>query len=62
MKPTNRRPTHPGEILWEEFLLTHPMIDGDLDKLFEYLTVVYACTPGFWKSLYDNNADWTKED
>lgn len=23
MKPTNRRPVHPGKVLWEEFLKTH---------------------------------------
>ena len=53
MTPKNRVPTHPGVILWEEFLLSHPSIAGDHTKLFDRLTSVYGSSPGFWKSLHE---------
>lgn len=32
MLPKNRRPTHPGEILWEEFLAPKQMTQQELAK------------------------------
>jgi plasmid maintenance system antidote protein VapI len=51
MLPSNRPSTHPGEILWEEFLL--PEYDGDISKLCKAMSVKYDTTEDFWRALVD---------
>lgn len=58
MNPTNRTSTHPGEMLWEEFLL--PKFAGDVEKLAEALSKEWGNSKEFWLNLARTHEE-TKE-
>ena len=58
--PTQRVPTHPGVILWEEFLL--PAHDGSFCELAKTLAKKYGTTEMFWVNLHRQHTEGEKND